>query len=243
MKKMSLDIERTGLDISEKGRAKDGTELSSDRRLLMQLLAFGNCHNPRKLVDELKKSKMDFALYADINDPYGIGLLAVNEDPDFFVGGLREFLNGSAFTELTPKPEYTMLGRTYSFGYEPDLERTLIHGPRERVLDPELKWAIWYPLRRNKLFETLSSEEQRSVLGEHGKLGFKFGDAGYGKDIRLACHGLDKNDNDFVIGVLGKKLYPLSILIQSMRKTKQTSMYLESLGPFFIGKVLWQAKA
>ena len=78
------------------------------------------------------------------------------------------------------------------------------------MLDPGLPWVIWYPLRRNKLFETLSAEEQRSVLGEHGKLGFKFGDAGYGKDIRLACHGLDKNDNDFVIGVLGKELYPLS---------------------------------
>lgn len=240
---MSLDIEHTGLDISEKGRAKDGTVLSSDRRLLMQLLCFGNCHNTKKLIEELNESGMDTALYADINDPYGIGLLAVNEDPDFFVGGLREFLNGSSFTELAPKPEYTMLGRTYSFGYEPDLERVLVDRPRERVLDPELPWVIWYPLRRNKLFETLSAEEQRSVLGEHGKLGFKFGDAGYGKDIRLACHGLDKNDNDFVIGVLGKNLYPLSILIQSMRKTKQTSMYLESLGPFFIGKVLWQKKA
>ena len=240
---MSINTEHAGLDISEKGRAKDGTVLSSDRRLLMQLLAFGNCHNTTKLIEELKKSGMDFALYADINDPYGIGLLAMSESPEYFVGGLRDFLNGSAFTELTPKPEYTMLGRTYSLGYEPDLESTLIDRPLERVLDPGIPWVIWYPLRRNKLFETLSAEEQRSVLGEHGKLGFKFGDAGYGKDIRLACHGLDKNDNDFLIGVLGKDLYPLSILIQSMRKTKQTSMYLESLGPFFIGKAIWQKKA
>ena len=240
---MSINTEHASLDISEKGRDKDGTVLSSDRRLLMQLLAFGNCHNTKKLIEELKKSGMDFALYADINDPYGIGLLAMSESPDYFVGELREFLNGSAFTGLTPKPEYTMLGRTYSLGYEPDLESTLIGRPRERVLDPGLPWVIWYPLRRNKHFETLSAEEQRSVLGEHGKLGFKFGDAGYGKDIRLACHGLDKNDNDFLIGVLGKDLYPLSILIQSMRKTKQTSMYLESLGPFFIGKALWQSKS
>jgi hypothetical protein len=240
---MSIDTEHTQIDISEKGRAKDGTVLSSDRRLLMQLLAFGNCHNTRILIDELKKTDMDIALYADINDPYGIGLLALNENPDFFVEELRKFLNDSAFTDLAPKPEYTMLGRTYSFGYEPDLEMVLVDRPRERVLDPELPWVIWYPLRRNKLFETLSPEEQRSVLGEHGKLGFKFGDAGYGKDIRLACHGLDKNDNDFVIGVLGKKLYYLSILIQSMRKTKQTSMYLESLGPFFIGKAIWQSKS
>ncbi|MCL4245418.1 MAG: chlorite dismutase family protein [Candidatus Dadabacteria bacterium] len=229
------------LDISEKGRAKDGTVLSSDRRLLMQFLAFGGCLDTGKIIKELEGSGMDLVLYADINDPYGVGLLSLDEDPGFFVGGLREFLARPAFTELTPKPEYTMLGRTYSFGYEPDLERTLVHGPREKVLSPALKWAIWYPLQRNKLFETLSEEERRSVLGEHGKVGFKFGQAGYGTDIRLACHGLDKNDNDFVIAVLGEKLYPLSILIETMRGTKQTSMYLERLGPFFVGNVLWQA--
>jgi len=229
------------LDISEKGRAKDGTVLSSDRRMLMQFLAFGGCLDTGKIIKELEGSGMDFVLYADINDPYGIGLLSVNEDPGFFVGELRGLLARPAFTELTPKPEYTMLGRTYSLGYEPDLERTLVHGPREKVLNPALKWAIWYPLQRNKLFETLSEDERRSVLGEHGKVGFKFGQAGLGTDIRLACHGLDKNDNDFVIGVLGEKLYPLSILIETMRGTKQTSMYLESLGPFFVGNVIWQS--
>jgi chlorite dismutase len=135
-----------------------------------------------------------------------------------------------------------MLGRTYSFGYEPDLEETLIKEPRRRVLDPKLAWAVWYPLQRGKGFETLSEEIQRAVLGEHGKIGFKFGKAGYAKDIRLACHGLDKNDNDFIIGLLGKELYPLSCVVQSMRKTKQTAMYLDSLGPFFIGKAIWQSK-
>jgi hypothetical protein len=27
-----------------------------------------------------------------------------------------------------------------------------------------------------------------------------------------------------------------------MRKTEQTSQYLDSLGPFFVGKVAWQSK-
>ena len=135
-----------------------------------------------------------------------------------------------------------MLGRTYSLGYEPDLEKTLLSGPRSKVLDPKWSWAIWYPLRREKIFETLSEDEQRAVLGEHGKLGFKFGHSGLATDIRLACHGLDKEDNDFVIGVLGKELFPLSALIQAMRKTKQTSQYLESLGPFFVGKAIWQGR-
>lgn len=238
---MTAENDTPELDLSEKGRTKDGTRISSDRRLLLQFMAFGESGDAEELTDALKNAPFASVLYADINDPYGVGLLTLSEGPDFFVTELRDFLNQAPFKALSYKPELTMLGRTYSLGYEPDLERTLIHGPREKVLDPELGWAIWYPLRRDKSFETLSEDEQREVLGEHGKLGFKFGHAGYAKDIRLACHGLDKNDNDFVIGVLGKELYHLSILIQAMRKTKQTSRYLESLGPFFIGKTIFQS--
>ena len=31
-----------------------------------------------------------------------------------------------------------------------------------------------------------------------------FGAADYAHDIRLACHGLDKDDNDFVVGLIGR---------------------------------------
>ncbi len=74
---------------------------------------------------------------------------------------------------------------------------------------------------------------------EHGGIGRAFGRAGYGGDIRLAAYGLDKNDNDFVVGLIGPELYPLSAIVERMRKTIQTSQYLESLGPFFIGKALF----
>jgi chlorite dismutase len=133
-----------------------------------------------------------------------------------------------------------MLGRTYAMGYEPDLEHTLINRPRQRVTNPEWPWAIWYPLRRAGTFEQLSAQEQRVILMEHGGVGRSFGNAGLGTDIRLACHGLDKNDNDFVIGLVGPQLYPLSSIVQRMRKTRQTSLHLESLGPFFVGKAVWQ---
>jgi chlorite dismutase len=33
---------------------------------------------------------------------------------------------------------------------------------------------------------------------------------------------------------------PLSAIVQRMRKTKQTSLHLERLGPFFVGKAIWQ---
>jgi chlorite dismutase len=37
-------------------------------------------------------------------------------------------------------------------------------------------------------------------------------------------------------------LHPLSAVVQEMRKTEQTAQYLDSLGPFFVGKAVWQAK-
>jgi len=135
-----------------------------------------------------------------------------------------------------------MVGRTYAMGWESDLEEALIARPKKRILSPELRWAVWYPVRRSGTFEELDTNDQHSVLSEHGSIGQSFGRAGIAHDIRLACHGLNKEDNDFVIGVVSSELYPLSAIIQRMRKTRQTARYLTRLGPFFVGRVLWQAK-
>ena len=72
-------------------------------------------------------------------------------------------------------------------------------------------------------------------------LGRAYGDADLAHDVRLACHGLDVHDNDFVIGLVGRELHPLSHLVQAMRKTAQTSQYLQTLGPFFVGHAVWQS--
>ena len=74
-------------------------------------------------------------------------------------------------------------------------------------------------------------------------IGHSWGEAGLARDIRLASHGLDKADNDFVIGLLGKRLHPLSAVVEAMRKTTQTSQYIQAMGPFFVGKALWQSPA
>ena len=121
-----------------------------------------------------------------------------------------------------------MFGRTYAIGYEQDLESTLITRPVERVTDPATPWAIWYPLRRKGEFVNLPPGEQRTILMEHGGIGRAFGRAGYGGDIRLACYGLDKNDNDFVVALIGPELYPLSAIVERMRKTKQTSQAIST---------------
>ena len=119
--------EETKLDISEKGRNKDGTPISINRRLYMQFLAFGGSDNDDSLTRDLKSAEFDSVLYSDINDPSGVGLLTLNESADFFTNELRQFLRKSSFRTLIHKLAYTMLGRTYSFGYESDLVDTLIN--------------------------------------------------------------------------------------------------------------------
>jgi chlorite dismutase len=230
-------------DVAEHGRTAEGEATSLDRRLFMQLHAFGGAGGARELVSALEAAGVEGVLYEDVNDPTGIALLTLSETPERFVSELRSFLQSPPFAELEAKPELTMLGRTYALGYEEDLEETLVDRPRRRVLDPELRWAIWYPLRRSGSFEQLSRKEQNAILMEHGGVGMSFGRAGLGYDIRLACHGLDTNDNDFVVGLLGPELHPLSIIVQRMRKTRQTSLHLERLGPFFVGRVAWQSHA
>ena len=229
-------------DVAEHGRTADGEAISLDRRLYMQLHAFGGATDTPALAAALDVAGVEGVLYEDVNDPSGVALLTLAEDPEDFVSGLRDFLTRAPFAALVPKPELTMLGRTYAVGHEQDLEETLVERPRRRVLDPELRWAIWYPLRRSGSFERLSRKEQDTILMEHGGVGMAFGRAGLGHDIRLACHGLDRDDNDFVVGLVGLELHPLSIIVQRMRKTRQTLLHLERLGPFFVGRVAWQSR-
>ena len=229
-------------DLSEKGGMKNGQPQRSDERLFMQLLAFGGCTDTRPLVDALARSGVTGVLYEDANDPHGVALLTCTTDPSMWLDTLRPLLNAAPFAALTQKPEYTMLGRTYALGYEPDLADTLLHRPRRTVLNPAWRWAVWYPLRRNGRFAQLPADEQRVILAEHGAIGMAFGAGDYAHDIRLACHGLDKEDNDFVVGLIGKELFPLSAVVQAMRKTQQTALYLDRLGPFFVGRAVWQSR-
>ena len=228
-------------DVLEHGKGADGGTTSLDRRLYMQLYAFGGARDGAALAEALDGAALEAVLYEDVNDPQGVAVLTLSETPDAFVTTSRELFASPPFDALRPKPELTMFGRTYALGHEEGLEETLVERPRRRVLDPELRWAIWYPLRRSGSFEQLPRSEQNAILMEHGGVGTAFGRAGLGYDIRLACHGLDRSDNDFVVGLLGPELHPLSIIVQRMRKTRQTSLHIERLGPFFVGRKAWSS--
>ena len=225
------------VDVRERGAGQE----TVDRRLFMQLQVLGACTGVKPLVKALETSRFEAVLYQDLNDPRGVAVLGMSEDPAFFVGPFRELLGAGPFGELSLRPELTMIGRTYASGFEADLEDWLLRRPRRTALNPAWPWGIWYPLRRTGAFARLPAAEQGAIIREHSIVGRAYGEADLAHDVRLACHGLDPHDNDFVIGLVGRELHPLSHLVQAMRRTVQTSQYIQTLGPFFVGHAVWQS--
>ena len=229
------------LDLVEHGGAVRGEPQSLDNRLFLQLQVFTDCTQPAAAVDAVRASGLEAVVYANLNDPRGIGVLVMSEDPETFAGAARQVLLGEPFSRCTFLPDFTMIGRTYGLGRERDLEDWILHKPRRNALNPALPWAVWYPLRRQGAFNRLPRAEQGRMMAEHAQIGMAYGEAGAASDIRLECHGLDREDNEFVLGLVGSRLYPLSRLVKDMRPTRQTSEFIARMGPFFIGRVLYQA--
>ncbi|HEX5098507.1 MAG TPA: chlorite dismutase family protein [Polyangiaceae bacterium] len=234
------------IDVRERGAERDGQPQLMDNRLFMQLLVFrapGAAGGPGGTSAELGRAlaaaKVGAVIYEDVNDPFGFGLLTFSEDPTDFVTRVRPAV--AALRGLELRSDFTMLGRTYSSGFEPDLRFWLLDRPRETVLNEAWPWAIWYPLRRSGAFARLEPREQGGILREHGTIGKSYAGADLAHDVRLACHGLDANDNEFVIGLIGKTLHPLSHVVQAMRSTRQTSEFIEQMGPFFVGRAVFRS--
>ena len=230
-------------DLREKAVNHKGETQISEKRLYLQLQVYTGCADPKPLADALQASGIESVLYLDVNDPRGVAVLALSEDPALFAGPFRDLQNKPPFASLTRRPELTMIGRTYATGREPNLEFMLLQKPRQTALNPDWPWAVWYPLRRKPNFAILEPADQGKILYEHATIGMAFGAADAAHDIRVSCYGLDQDDNEFVIGLIGKDLTPLSQCVQEMRKTQQTAKYIKKLGPFFVGKVFWQSPA
>jgi chlorite dismutase len=234
------------VDVAEYGGEIDGQRQTMNRRLFMQLTAY-TCPaelHPGEVVSLLGRALGDAGvgavIYEDASNPHGIALLSFSESPADFVDKVRPIMGQSTFRKLVLTPELTMLGRTYSTGYESDLAFWLLDRPRNTVCNPDWPWAVWYPLRRSGAFAQLSGKEQGGILREHAAIGRAYGEQDLAHDVRLACHGLDRNDNEFVIGLVGKDLYPLSHVVQAMRKTRQTAEYIVQMGPFFVGRSVFR---
>jgi len=227
------------IDVHEYGGKREGVRQAMNRRLYMQLLVFevaGQAElEAEALASRLRGGRVASVVYADTQDPGSLGVLTWSEDPAHFVRNVRPHLQHAV---LRPRRDFAMLGRTYATGHEPDLEHALLRRAIENVNDDRWPWHVWYPLRRTGEFAKLDPHEQGSILREHAQIGMAYGAQELAHDVRLACHGLDAGDNEFVIGLVGPELHPLSHLVQAMRKTRQTSEFIAKMGPFFVGYAL-----
>lgn len=232
------------IDVNEYGGKKDGVRQSMDRRLFMQLLVFDVPEGHpvdsvgERTAKQLRERGIPGVVYADTMQPRGFGLLTWSEDPAHFVTAVRPLFTTDTLHHVTLRAPFAMMGRTYATGHEPDLEFAMLRRAIQNVMNENLPWHVWYPLRRTGSFNQLQPEEQGGILREHAHIGFAYGQQELASDVRLACHGLDAEDNEFVIGIVGKDLHRLSHLVQTMRKTRQTSEYIAKMGPFFVGHVV-----
>lgn len=233
------------LDLRERGAPIEGVPQQLDARLFMQLVVLRSSDRTNDwgtaLGAELARAGVGAVIYEDATDPLAYGVLTFSTDPVVFVDRVRPALRSPALPALEVRSEFTMFGRAYSTGYEADLEYWMLRRPAETVLNPAWPWAVWYPLRRSGAFEKLEPREKGSILREHAEIGKRYGAADLAHDVRLACHGLDPNDNEFVIGLIGKDLHPLSHVVQKMRGTRQTSEYIAQMGPFFVGRAIFRS--
>ncbi len=229
------------VDVNEYGGKRDGERQKLDRRMFFQLLVFRSDKESAKLakdvVQRLRAAEMHGVVYADTMDPRGFGLLTWSEAPEHFIQRVRPLFS-DLLADAELRNDFAMLGRTYSSGHEADLAHWLLQRPVENVNDAAFPWHVWYPLRRTGPFNRIEPHEQSIILREHAALGMAYGQLGIAHDVRLACHGLDASDNEFVIGLVGRDLHPLSHLVQAMRKTRQTAEFIAQMGPFFVGHVL-----
>jgi hypothetical protein len=230
------------IDVSERAGMHGGKPQTLETRLFMQLLVYtsdggGGSTALSKLERALRAQQMPAVLYEDVNDPRGIGVLSYSEQPQDFITRLRPALQVVDDHGLRLRHDFSMLGRTYATGYESDLRYYLLDRPRETVQNTAWPWHVWYPLRRVGAFGRLDPHERGSIMSEHGKIGRAYGEQDLVHDVRLACHGLDTSDNEFVIGLIGKELHPLSHVVEAMRRTRQTAEFMQQMGPFFVGHV------
>ncbi|KAF4695602.1 hypothetical protein FOZ60_004099 [Perkinsus olseni] len=194
-----------------------------EKRLFCQLYVL-DCINAAKLPQAREKLELELVrrnipsvIYDDVSSPRTIGLLTWSEDPKHFPTVVNPLLQLEGIGDvLEPRQGWTMLGKTYANGHEADLEDFLLQ-EGERASSIKEK-----------------PEHQCQMLLEHAAIGKAYSKRG-AWDVRLNCYGLDGDDNEFVIALIHKDLYPLSKLVEDMRKTEHTSLFMKSLGPFFVG--------
>ncbi len=201
----------------------------------MQLLVFTDCADLTPIGGPLEHLELDCVLYKDLNDPQGIGLLALADDPDDLVQDLRDVLSARVFRVLMQRHELTMIGRCFS------APNGSLEEPSAVLGNGDWPWAVWHPMRGTAELSALDESKQRQVfeaLIEAGEASSS--DLGH---ICLKSHGLDRSGNEFVHGLHGRDLGEISAFIETMKRAEHHAANIASSGPFFVGRAVRSGEA
>lgn len=128
-----------------------------------------------KLKKQLETRDVSSVVYDDVNNPRSIGLLTWSTDPSHFVKVVNPILQmGGIGDVLTPRPRWTMFGKTYANGHEPSLVDFLIEKVPRNATRADAPYAVWYPMRRSGDFYMQSPEDQCRMLLHHAAIGKAF---------------------------------------------------------------------
>ena len=103
-------------DLLEHGGPVRGVPQTLDQRLFLQFQVFTGCQDVAPVVEAVRESALEAVVYVNLNDPRGIGVLLLTENPDVLASAGRELFLRHEFAGLKPLPDFTMLGRTYASG-------------------------------------------------------------------------------------------------------------------------------
>ena len=137
-----MEKEDRKLDLREKGAVKNGEAQFLDQRLFIQIQVFTGCEDLKALEHPLENLKFPAVLYENLHDPKGIALLTMSQNPEHFFTRTRPLFSSRPWAQLSLKPDYSFFGRTYSLGYEPNLEDWLLKRPQRVILDEQFPWAV-----------------------------------------------------------------------------------------------------
>ena len=245
---MALDIQRAepdtdgGLSLAERGKTAEGAPQSLDRRLFVQLLAYTGCPDAAPLAEAADQAGVGGVVYESAQDPQGVAVALFHEDPAFFVEDGRRLHTSAPFRDLAPLPALTMLGRTYSIGYEQDLLGTLVARPVKTMTNPDVVVGRVVPAPAER--PVRAGAARGAAADAHGARRDRPGVRGRRPTPTTSASratGWTRTTTDFVAGLVGKSLFPLSKPSSSGcgRRARRPSSS-SRLGPFFAGRAVWQ---
>ncbi len=200
----------------------------TESSLFVQLLVFTDCAEITPLLLPLDHLSLDFVVYKHFNDPQGIALLAMTDDPELIVTDLRDMVCSRAFRILMQRPDLTMTGRTWDGSGRPSDQLAAV------VKNAERSWGLWYPMRGTPAFAGLDEAEQSTVLDSiTSAAGLNADEFG---QVWLKSHALDHGGNQFIHGVHARSPRHLSYFVEAITRTEQYTEHIAGAGPFFVGR-------